>query len=562
MAILYTDYLLGNDTTGDGSIALPYKTINKAMTVGTNGDEIRVAGSGFTALPGTVTATSNTGTTWNTSSNLTGILLPGDIITVNDAEFGDQKFFYKVFSVGTSSIVVDGAWNRTANVNLTFSKITTQHYYTTTASTTFENVTVTNKNIFKVTGGWINAYTAQTGWTVMNYQGATATANSGTGFTGVTGSSTGEMYFDRFMLSHLSTMFAGSTSRWYPGTLAFINSGATSPFGAGAVSPHPTYGLPDHYYTNSNFCTGFGTTSVGPTNAYQLQFNNIWYSNTASTSAATNVQYRINNMYYRSTFGTGVQTYGACMSSGAKIDNLTIATRNNNGSTENICLFPGTTTSACNIDGSINVVGPNTAYSIVINTGNVNTFNQITVNTNIEEQFASGIETGLVSMGTYPGIMRPLGIVYDSEGEKLIYGNSNIAFADSSVFDTGTNSLRTSKVTIANGVQSGIPIYSYYNASSAAKTITIRAKASANTNIDFGLNSTKLRSSASVTNSLTPVSYNNIETKAITTSWADYTYTGLDMDIAGILGNGYVQLYARTDNMTAKYLWIDSITIS
>jgi len=562
MSIWYTDYLSGNDTTGNGTIATPYKTINKAMNVGANGDEIRVAGSGFTDLPGTVTSTSNTSTTWNTSSNLTGILLPGDIITVNDAEFGDQKFFYKVFSVGASSIVLDGAWNRTANVNLTFSKITTQHYYTTTAAVTFENVNIANKNIFNVTGGWVNNYTEQTGWTVMNYQGATATANSGTGFTGVTGAAAGEMYFDRFMLSHLSTMFAGSTSRWYPGNLAFINSGTTSPFGAGAVSPHPVYGSPNHYYTNSNFCSALGSSSVGPTNSFQLRFENIWYSNTVATSASSTIQYRIVNMYYRSTFGTGVQTYGATMSAGAKIDNLTIATRNNNGTTENICLFPGSVTSACSIDNSISVVGPNTAYSIVINTGNINAFNQITISTNIEEQFASGIETGLVSMGTYPGIMRPLAIVYDSEGEKLVYGNSNIAFADSSVFDTGTNSLRTSKVTIANNIQSGIPIYSYYNNNNLAKTITIRAKASANTNVDFGLNSTKLRTSTSTVNSLLSVSYNNVETKAITTDWADYTYTGLDVDIAEILDNGYVQLYARTDNMTAKYLWIDSVTVS
>jgi len=558
MAILYTDYLTGNDTTGNGTIATPYKTINKAMTIGDNGDEVRVAGSGFTALSGTVTATINTSTTWNTSVNLTGVLLPGDIITVNDAEFGNEKFFYKVFSVGTTSIVVDGAWNRTANVNLTFSKVTTQHYYTTTASVTFETVNITGKTNFIVRGGWVNSFTEQTGWTIMNYQGATATANSGIGFTAILGGITGEMYFDRFMLSHLTTPFAGSTNRWYPGNLAFINTVTTSPYGAGAVSPHPTYGLPNHYYTNSNFCSALGTSNVGPVNGFQLQFNNIYYSNTASTTAASIVQHRINNMYYRSTFGTGIQAYGACMTSGAKIDNLFIATRNNPGSTENICIFPGPgTPSACSIDNSISVVGPNTSYSIALNTGVGNSFNQITLSTNIEEQFANGIETGLVGQGFPSGVERPLTIVFDSEGEKLVYNNSNIAYADSLVFDTGTNSLRTSKVSGAG--QCGIPIYSYYNSNALAKTITIRAKASANTNIDFGLVSTKLRSNTSTTSG---VGYNNIETKAITTTWANYTYTGLDIDIATVISNGYIQLFVRTDNMTAKYLWIDSVTVS
>ena len=81
MAIICTDNLLGNDTTGNGSAGLPYKTINKALSVAINGDEIRVAGSSFTQLPGTITGTA--GSNFATTSNQTANLTTNDIIAVD-----------------------------------------------------------------------------------------------------------------------------------------------------------------------------------------------------------------------------------------------------------------------------------------------------------------------------------------------------------------------------------------------------------------------------------------------------------------------------------------------
>ena len=563
MAIWYTDYLTGNDTTGNGTIATPYKTINKAMTIGTNGDEIRVAGSGFTSLPGTISASSNATTNWTTSNNLTGLLLPGDIITVNDAEFGDQKFFYKVQTVTSTNITVDGVWNRPSTQNLTFSKITTQHYYTTTASVTFENVTITNKFDFKVTGGWTNSFTAQNGWTVMNYHGATATAKSGTGITSVNGSTDGAMYFDKFMMSHLSTGFAGSTSRWYYGTLAFVYFTNTSPYGAGAVL-NLAYGTSDLYLTNSPASTGLGLSTV--TNGIpQLNYENVWYTNTASPVTSSTVAIKINNLYARSVFTTGIQSYGVVPGVNTFVNNLTIATQGNSGATENIVLFTNATSaigSSASIENDLQIVGDNANFKIAITGGSNpnNMINQITLPTKSIESFGTGINSGLVAQGGVFSGLKPNTLILDIEGEKQLFSNGGVVFADSSEFSTGSNSMRVSKIDIANLVPTTIPIKSYWNSTNAAKTITIRAKASAATNVQFSLLAYRLQlggNNSSLQNILIQP-----QTKSVTTSWADYTYTGLDANFAALLLNSYIAIGVRIDDLTAKNVWIDSVTIS
>lgn len=57
MTIKYCSWTTGDDTTGTGTAANPYKTITKASTSRTAGDEVRVAKSPDpTALTGTVSA--------------------------------------------------------------------------------------------------------------------------------------------------------------------------------------------------------------------------------------------------------------------------------------------------------------------------------------------------------------------------------------------------------------------------------------------------------------------------------------------------------------------------
>jgi hypothetical protein len=555
MAIWYTDYLTGNDTTGDGTIATPYKTVNKAMTVGTNGDEIRVAGSGFTALAGTVTCSSNGLTTWTTSVNQTGIINPGDIITVNDAEFGDQKFFYKVQTVAPTTITVDGAWNRTPNVALTFSKITTQHYYTTTANTTFENVSIAGKTNFKITGGWTSSFTAQDGWTVMNYQGASSTAKSGTGFTGIQGGNTGSIYFDRFMLSHLNTGFGGSTSRWFMGTLAFVYFTGTSPYGAAPLTEHG-YGVPDLYLTNSVYTTLLGASYSIANDAPQQQFGNIWYANTASPSTNSPVIIKTNNFYGRSMYSTGLQGYGITIGGFININNLYIATQGAAGTTENIVLFGNNGGSNSSVYNNIEVLGNNlSGYKLAIsNSQNGATINFIKLDTKKIEDFA------LAGSGFNYYSTTPIGYIKDIEGDKQVYNSTGIAFADNSVFDTGTNSLRLSKLEAINSQPTRMVIDQYFNSTSTAKTITIRAKASASTTATVCL-MTSLQQLGNQQTGNIGFNYKP-QTISLTTSWQDFTYTQLDASTAALFINSFIDICVVSSGISANYIWIDSVTVS
>jgi parallel beta-helix repeat protein len=85
MAIKYCDFINGNDTTGDGTAGLPYKTITKASTGLTGGDEVRVAKSPApTALTGTLAFTQNSTAVVGTDTLFTTELVIGDFVKGGD----------------------------------------------------------------------------------------------------------------------------------------------------------------------------------------------------------------------------------------------------------------------------------------------------------------------------------------------------------------------------------------------------------------------------------------------------------------------------------------------
>ena len=85
MAIVYCSWATGDDTTGTGTAANPYKTITKASTSRTAGDEVRVAKSPDpTALTGTTAWTLNGTTVTGTGTLFTTELAIGDFISAPD----------------------------------------------------------------------------------------------------------------------------------------------------------------------------------------------------------------------------------------------------------------------------------------------------------------------------------------------------------------------------------------------------------------------------------------------------------------------------------------------
>ena len=106
MAIVYCSWATGDDTNGTGTWDHPYKTITKASTGLTGGDEVRVAKSPDpTALTGTISFTNNSvditgsGTAFMTELAIGDFILGGDdnwweviTITSNTAATLYQKY--------------------------------------------------------------------------------------------------------------------------------------------------------------------------------------------------------------------------------------------------------------------------------------------------------------------------------------------------------------------------------------------------------------------------------------------------------------------------------------
>ena len=98
MAIVYCSWATGDDTTGTGTAAAPWKTITKATTSRTAGDEVRVAKSPEpTALTGTTAWTLNGTTVTGTGTLFTSELVIGDFISAPDGQW------YEVITLGSNT---------------------------------------------------------------------------------------------------------------------------------------------------------------------------------------------------------------------------------------------------------------------------------------------------------------------------------------------------------------------------------------------------------------------------------------------------------------------------
>ena len=98
MAIVYCSWATGDDTTGTGTAANPYKTITKASTSRTAGDEVRVAKSPDpTALTGTTAWTLNGTTVTGTDTLFTTELAIGDFISAPDGGW------YEVITISSNT---------------------------------------------------------------------------------------------------------------------------------------------------------------------------------------------------------------------------------------------------------------------------------------------------------------------------------------------------------------------------------------------------------------------------------------------------------------------------
>jgi len=157
-AIVYCDYLTGNDTTGDGTKGNPYKTITKASTGLGGSDFVRCGKSpADTALSGVMTWTYNS-TTVSTSVDLTGVLAAKDFIRKTTLASGDVDVYWEIASITSTTITLQGVFYGATQSGVTSVKLGVTDTGTAAASTTvIQEVSASGASwasMLEVSGGW------------------------------------------------------------------------------------------------------------------------------------------------------------------------------------------------------------------------------------------------------------------------------------------------------------------------------------------------------------------------------------------------------------------------
>lgn len=300
MAIICTNYLTGNDTTGTGSTGAPYKTIMKALEVAVSSDEIRVAGGQWSPITGTMTFTQGSNQV-STTTNLTSQLAAKDILTFDDGEFGFDKFHVRINSITSSTITLTAYWPGPTITTSSVYKLSAYHYDFTTANTGIENFNnaaylPNGRTGITISGGWDSGYESNAnGWTAYR------STNTGALFTGANSPGVGDwrdnLVFDKFLLSSTTVtgLFQSVTGSPGPtgssfsiGNLAL--SGVSQILRSGTINPslgiwNPPGSESNYYCTNTGAPTGLYINStfyaeiVGSSNTIPTESNyNAWFS--------------------------------------------------------------------------------------------------------------------------------------------------------------------------------------------------------------------------------------------------------------------------------------------
>jgi hypothetical protein len=477
MAFIHTNFLTGNDTTGDGSTGTPYKTVFKALGVAASSDFIKVAGGQWSStLSGDFTFTNGLNTV-TTSVSQVGTVLVDDILSFEDGQFGFDKFHLKVTAVAAGTITLAVYWPGPTITTSTVKRIETYHY-TTTGTTAFEtwNTTAiqpTGRTGITISGGWSSDFTTQGGWTVIRRSGqaiGTVASNSPAGFnitaTGGIGSWGQNLIFDKF-LAHTAVMIQPLTTAtaqsFAIGELAAVrgipisNSSVTSGFGLWQADPAVSSKL---YLTSPGLNTGIvrANTSYATNTSQPTIFNVDIYATLSGTAVNTAISQSAGigsvagdggfqlassknkqNMYLRQTYieptFSGIQLFGYPVTSspitsgaGTYVKNLYIYQN-----------APGTVFLS---SGESKTIFENIEYLGAFASKTTLTFfntGQVYVDLSAAAKTIDQFKPGTNSLGSYQGtytetpftsLMRafPLVQVKDSEGLKTLDENNNIYF--------------------------------------------------------------------------------------------------------------------------------------
>jgi parallel beta-helix repeat protein len=332
MAIVYCSWATGDDTTGTGTAAAPYKTITKASTSRTAGDEVRVAKSPDpTALTGTTAWTLNGTSVTGTNTLFTSELAIGDFISAPDGGW------YEVITISsnTSATLYKKYPSATASGHSSQKLGVTDTGAASGAATQVQVVNSSgNSSAFLyISGGWDLSTETQTGQTWFRQMHGTFANRYGLGlylsskscvsldklnflrynygiyYTGsnnntitsatCNSNNTSGIYYTDSNNNTITSATCNSNGIYY------TNSSNNNTITSATCNSNDDYGI--YYYSGSNNNTIYALSTTGNTMAsiYADSANNICHSATIAESkkVATGTAYYSNTRQYINNLG-------------------------------------------------------------------------------------------------------------------------------------------------------------------------------------------------------------------------------------------------------------------
>jgi len=274
MAIVYCSWATGDDTTGTGTAAAPYKTITKASESRTAGDEVRVAKSPDpTALTGTTAWTLNGTTVTGTDTLFKTELAIGDFISAPDGGW------YEVITIGsdTSATLYKKYPSASASGHSSQKLGVTDTGEAASGTTQIQVVNSSgNSSAFLyISGGWDLSTETQTGQTWFRQKHTTFNNRYGYG-----------LYLSSKSYVSLDKL---NFLRYYSGI--YYSSSSNNTITSATCNSNNNYGI---YYTTSSNNT-ITSATCNSNGSYGIYFNNSCNNNTiTSATCNSNSQYGIN----------------------------------------------------------------------------------------------------------------------------------------------------------------------------------------------------------------------------------------------------------------------------
>jgi hypothetical protein len=234
MAIYYTDYVNGDDTTGSGDFTNPFKTIWQAsQAISANNDEIRVKGQTAVSLPGTLTFAYNDQFV-STSQDLTSFFPNGSgYIKITNPSGPDV--YANVFSVTSTQLdmtfyqkfpLQSGTYSVEAIPSTYFPGVGVTPISPSGTSGYHDqvNTNVINYDGIKITGGW-DTETTQDGYTVFETRGTNYYNRYGTSALSIAGIQRGEqLEIHNFHVVNCNGWIKDSSTSHATGDMYFANT--------------------------------------------------------------------------------------------------------------------------------------------------------------------------------------------------------------------------------------------------------------------------------------------------------------------------------------------------